>query len=167
MMRPKVNRGRRTSPQRSAVVSDAARRSAGILPIMVLIVAACAGSPSGASESESADVRSASVASIAEAPMTYVGKTVEVTGQLTNIGTDYFTDLQVALRDQHGNAVYVIPWLPLAYPPMPPGAARERPPALSDYLDKHVKLTGMLERTDLKGVGEVYALRVGSAEKIP
>jgi hypothetical protein len=99
--------------------------------------------------------------------MTYVGKTVEVTGQLTNIGTDYFTDLQVALRDQHGNAVYVIPWLPLAYPPMPPGAARERPPALSDYLDKHVKLTGMLERTDLKGVGEVYALRVGSAEKIP
>ena len=53
--------------------------------------------------------------------MTYVGKTVEVTGQLANIGTDYFTDLQVALRDQYGNAVYVIPWLPLAYPPLPPG----------------------------------------------
>jgi hypothetical protein len=142
-------------------------RSAGLLSIVVLIVAACAGSPLGAGESESADVRNASVASIAGAPMSFVGKTVEVTGQLANVGTDYFTDLQVALRDQHGNFVYVIPWLPLAYPSPPPGTARARLPALSDYLDKHVKLTGILERTDLKGVGEVYALRVESADKIP
>lgn len=99
--------------------------------------------------------------------MTYLGKTIEVTGQLASVGTNYFTDLQIALRDQYGNAVYVIPWLPLAYPPSPPCVPRERPPALSDYLDKRVKLTGVLERTDLKGVGEVYALRVGSAEKLP
>ena len=37
-------------PRRSAAASDTTRRSAGVLPIMVLIVAACAGSPSGASE---------------------------------------------------------------------------------------------------------------------
>ena len=148
-------------------MGDNARRSAGLLAIIVSIVAACAGSSSDAGESESKDMFSASVAAIAQAPMTYLGKTVEVTGRLANIGTNYFTDLQVALRDEDGNAVYVIPWLPLAYPPAPPGMARERPPTLSDYLDKTVKLTGVLERADLRGVGEVYALRVGSAEKIP
>jgi hypothetical protein len=97
--------------------------------------------------------------------MSFLGRTIELTGRLANIGTDYFTDLQVALLDQHGNFIYVIPWLPLAYPPLPPGTSRATPPALSDYLGKHVTLTGMLERTDLKGVGEVYALRVESAEK--
>ena len=100
-------------------MSDTTRRFAGLLSTIVWIVAACAGSPSGASESDSADMRSASVASIAEAPMTYLGKTIEVTGQLASVGTNYFTDLQIALRDQYGNAVYVIPWLPLAYPRVP------------------------------------------------
>ncbi len=111
-------------------------------------------------------VLNSSVEALAVNPEKYLGRTVQVSGRLENMGKNYFTDLRVVLRDDGGNSVYVIPWLPVELPPSPPGASKARPPTLSQYLDKTVKLIAVLERATLKGVGGVYSLRVQSAEII-
>jgi len=118
----------------------------------------------GAERNEAAAV---SVRALAETPEAYFGRRIEVSGQLENAGTNYFTDLRVVLEDSEGNAIYVTPWLPLEFPPSPPGVSRPRPPTLSDYLGKRVKLVAILEHTTFKGIGEVYSLRVKSAAIIP
>jgi hypothetical protein len=105
-----------------------------------------------------------SLKELAANPESYLGRTVQVTGRLENIGKNYFTDLRVGLKGEDGAFVYVTPWLPLELPPSPPGGSRPSPATLSEYLDRTVNLRGVLERVTLKGAGEVYSIRVESAE---
>jgi hypothetical protein len=101
---------------------------------------------------------------LAENPEQYLGKTFRVTGKLRNIGENYFTDLKVILEDDKSNFLYVRPWLPLEFPPTPPGHAERRKPVLSQYIGQQVELMTTLERGNLKKVGEVYFLSVKSAK---
>jgi hypothetical protein len=105
-----------------------------------------------------------SLKALAENPGQYLGKTFRVTGKLRNIGENYFTDLRVILEDDKFNFFYVRPWLPLEFPPTPPGHSDRRRPVLSQYLGQQVELTTALERGTLKKVGEVYFLSVKSAK---
>lgn len=105
-----------------------------------------------------------SLKALAENPGQYLGKTFRVTGKLRNIGENYFTDLRVILEDDKFNFVYVRPWLPLEFPPTPPGHSDRRRPVLSQYLGQQVELTTALDRGTLKKVGEVYFLSVQSAK---
>jgi hypothetical protein len=88
-------------------------------------------------------------------------KPVTVEGVLSNQGTNYFTDLQVVLKDGRGpgQGVIVQPWLPIELPPSPAGAKSSRP-TLSDYLGKRVVLDGVLTDGFVNGVGTTKVLRV-------
>ena len=72
-----------------------------------------------------------SLKALAENPGQYLGKTFRVTGKLRNIGENYFTDLRVILEDDKSNSIYVRPWLPLEFPPTPPGPSDRRRSVLS------------------------------------
>jgi hypothetical protein len=64
---------------------------------------------------------------------------------LVNQGTNYFTDLQVILKDgdeKSAGGVRVQPWLPTELPPRRSGS--KSPATLSDYLGKRVVLEGVL-----------------------
>ena len=92
----------------------------------------------GSGDDQPPDVALTALAANAER---YLDDRVTVVGRLDNVGTNYFTDLRVALRDPVAPEVfvYVRPWLPVELPPGPSGA-RERPPVLSDYLAHMVEL---------------------------
>ena len=120
------------------------------------------GQPKKAESNEKPVLRT-SVKSIAENPERYLKKAVRLTGRLENQGRNYFTDLNVVLKDAQGNFVHVRPWLPVALPPSPPGPTPKRPEVLSQYLGKQVELTAAVDRGTLGKTGEVYFLDVTSA----
>jgi len=105
-----------------------------------------------------------SLQSLAEDPAPHLGKTYRISGSLKNKGRNYFTDLRLVLEDAECNFVYVRPWLPLEYPPPPPGRPDLKKAGLSFYLEKEVELTATVERGSLKVVGEVTYLSVKSAK---
>src|SRR5262245_34575674 len=110
-----------------------------------------------------------SVESLSAHPESYVGKTLRVTGTLENQGSNYFTDLRVALRDALGNAIRVRPWLPTSLPPGPsrPGGGTKAPPTLSQFLGKKVELTSEVNQGQLPPRDEkVYFLQVKSARVV-
>ena len=108
----------------------------------------------------------ASVKSLVESAEKFLKKTVRISGRLENAGKNYFTDLDVVLKDAQGNSIRVRPWLPVALPPPPPGPVGKRPEVLSQYLGKEVELTGVVERGTVRKAGEVYLLEVKSARVV-
>ena len=98
-----------------------------------------------------------SIEAVAENPEAYLGRTLQLTGRLENRGTSYFTDLDLAIRDERGRFVRVRPWLPLEMAPGSQGAV------LSQFLDRRVALTGVLVREPLRNVGPTYLLEVEEA----
>lgn len=150
------------------MVRFAARRTGMLLMTFIVTAWSCCYAVAVTEGSEGAvDVfAAASVEALARNPESFLGKPVEVSGWLRNIGDNYFTDLRLALTDEQGNFVYVTPWLPIALPTLPRGYSGERPPVLSDYIDHKVELVGTLEQSRFKNVGDVYALRVRSAQKL-
>lgn len=101
---------------------------------------------------------------VTEDPAKYLSSTFRVRGKLRNKGKNYFTDLQLVLEDEKCNFIYVRPWIPLEFPPPPPGRSEKKQVALSQYLGKQVELTTTIEKGRLKIVGEVYFLNVKSAK---
>jgi hypothetical protein len=89
----------------------------------------------------------------------YGDKLIRVKGELVNSGTNYFTDLKIALGDGRGGSIQVQPWLPLEVPPARPGGQKKRPALLSDYLGRQVRLTGKWVKQD-----GGFALQVDQAE---
>ena len=89
----------------------------------------------------------------------YADKLVQVKGELSNSGTNYFTDLKVTLSDGQGNSIRVQPWLPISVPPPRPGGPRNRPALISDYLGKTLRLLGKWVKQD-----EGFILQVEKAE---
>ena len=112
------------------------------------------------------EIAAMSLPSIAGDPAPHMGKTYRIIGKLRNKGRNYFTDLRVVLEDEKCESVYVYvrPWLPLEFPPPPPGHPELKKPGLSQFLDKQVELTATVERGTLKTVGEVYYLSVKAAK---
>lgn len=88
---------------------------------------------------------------------------VVVSGTLENEGKNYFTDLQVVLKDSQGNRFLVRPWLPTSLPPRPPGTG-QAPPTLASFLGKQIELTAVVEKGDLRKTPGVYYLDVKSAK---
>lgn len=78
-------------------------------------------------------------------------------GKLQNAGTNYFTDRRIVLKDSKGE-IDVQAWLPLTA--AEPSSGSDKPEVLSDYLGKHVVLTGMVSKQPIKGVGvtEVFVV---------
>jgi hypothetical protein len=108
-----------------------------------------------------------SVASVSARPEDYLGKTFRVTGTLENQGSNYFTDLRVALRDAQGNTMRVRPWLPTSVPPGPSRPGAKSPATLSQFLGKKVELTAEVARGPLPPKEEqVYFLQVKSARVV-
>lgn len=118
--------------------------------------------------SEILSLETVSIRELIEKGETLLGKRIRVAGKLENIGKNYFTDLKVVLKDpdhENGDFIYVRPWLPLEFPPGPPGSrAQEKPETLSQYLGQTVELTAVLKNALLKHVGEVRLLEVESAQ---
>ncbi len=112
------------------------------------------------------EIAAISLPSLASDPAAHVEKTYRIIGKLRNRGRNYFTDLQVVLEDEKCDSIYVYvrPWLPLEFPPPPPGRPELKKPGLSQFLDKRVELTATVERGSLKTVGEVYYLSVKAAK---
>lgn len=108
---------------------------------------------------------SVSVERIVSAPAAFRGERVVVSGRLTSVGANYFTDLRVVLTEPGSPEIFihVRPWLPVELPPSPPGAKTARPPLLSDYLDHMVELIAVVGHGPLKPVGAVDYLAVESA----
>jgi hypothetical protein len=128
----------------------------------ILVIAACALAAGACCKRQACNssVPAVSVTKLTERPAGYLGRTVTVNGLLRNAGGNYFTDLRLELSDGRA-AVVVQPWLPLEVPPMRTGAGGNRPPVLSDYLGKKVKITGCLRKD-----GEIFLLEVQQAEII-
>jgi hypothetical protein len=99
----------------------------------------------------------ASIEIVAGNPEAFLGKTVQLTGRLENRGTNYFTDMELAITDEDGHFVRVRPWLPLEV------AQGNSQRTLSQFLERPVALTGVMVRDSLQGVGETYLLEVDSA----
>lgn len=92
--------------------------------------------------------------------------TVRVRGVLTNVGTNYFTDLRVVIADptRPGEASLIVqPWLPTEVRPRPGGT---KPPVLSDFLDKEVILTGQVAVRPVKGQPPAKTFIVKDAEVV-
>lgn len=117
---------------------------------------------------EMSSVENVSMRQLIENKESFLGKEIRVTGNLENIGKNYFTDLKVVLRnpdEENGDFIYVRPWLPLEFPTLPPGApSSKRPDTLSKYLGQTVELIGLFNKGNLKHVGEVRLLEVESAK---
>jgi hypothetical protein len=110
-----------------------------------------------------------SIRQLAERPGDYLNKSVKVSGTLVNQGKNYFTDLLLVLKDDESKTVYVKPWLPASLPPAPPGRGgnEKRPEVLTDYLNKKVELTAVVQKGELRRAGDVYYLEVHSARRLP
>ena len=113
---------------------------------------------------EKEEIPELSLKVVTEDPAKYLGRTFRVSGKLRNKGKNYFTDLQLVLEDEKCNFIYVRPWIPLEFPPSPPGHPEKKKVALSHYLGKQVELTTTIEKGRLKIVGEVFFLNVKSAK---
>ena len=106
---------------------------------------------------------------LAAQPEKYLKRTISVTGTLANQGTNYFTDVRIVLKDDQGHSIPVRPWLPTSLPPSPPGrptGGEKQPAVMSDFLDKKVELVAMVQKGELRRVGNVYFLEVTSARVI-
>ena len=140
------------------------------IPIIVLFQLSVAGLPTYActqlvTNSDQESIMAISVKQLAERGDAMLGRRVRVVGILKNIGTNYFTDLRVVLKDPSldGGFVYVRPWLPIELPPaLPRGRPEKTPDTLSKYLDQRVELTAVFKKATLKHVGEVRLLEVES-----
>jgi hypothetical protein len=106
------------------------------------------------------------IAELQKNPAAYAGKVLKVDGTLENAGKNYFTDRRLVLRQHEGADTMPVQWpgLPLDVP-RAPGASKNRPSTLSDYLGKKVLVVGVLERvTGPDGVAQ-YTLTIRSASK--
>ncbi len=88
------------------------------------------------------------------------GPVITLDGKLQNAGTNYFTDRRIVLRDLKGE-IHVQAWLPLTA--SEPETGDDKPEVLSDYLGKQVRLTGMVTKQPIKGVGLTEVLVVEHA----
>jgi hypothetical protein len=112
------------------------------------------------------DARLVSIPALAADPDRYVGQSVQIRGRLVNVGTNYFTDLRLALSDSAGaRFVYLSPFLPLAIAPAPRGGAAPAPPTVSQYLGERLIVRGVVVEGRLKNVGATYLIDVESARR--
>ncbi len=102
----------------------------------------------------------ATVAQLSRDAAAWRDRCVTVSGRLGNAGGNYFTDLRLELADSTGAAVAVKPWLPLELPPPRPGAPRQRPAVLSDYLGKRVTIRACLRRDTEPSYLEVQSIEI-------
>lgn len=102
------------------------------------------------------------VKALLDAPARHRDQPFRVAGTLANLGTNYFTDQRIVLRDADGRTIPVRPWLPMEMPKGPPGAPK-RGEVLSDYLGKSVVLEATLVRGDMPRLGVVDYLKVERA----
>ncbi len=101
---------------------------------------------------------------LADSTSEYVDKDISVVGTLKNEGKNYFGDLRIYLLDQEDNKVPVLPWLPLSIPPLPDNSKVDPPRVLSAYLNKRVRIEGVIKENTSKRIKEKYVLAVQSAE---
>jgi hypothetical protein len=91
------------------------------------------------------------LAALARATRDFVDQVVVVTGNVQHVGADYVTDPFFVLIDSDGNWLRVDAWAPLEVPPSPPGMIGRRPLEMRDYLEKWVRLVGMIRQDARRG----------------
>lgn len=129
--------------------------------LLMAVVSGCCHGGAG-----KAGYRKVEIARLAAEPARMLGHRLEVSGQLQNLGTNYFADLNLVLMDKEGRSIAVSAWLPLSVPPPRPGSdPRNRPALISDLLGKEVRLQGVWEKQTTEG-GEKYTFRVEKHEII-
>jgi hypothetical protein len=116
-----------------------------------------------ATEAPAQPVQVLSIKDVALTPEKYLNRKIRLTGTLVNLGTNYFKDRRIALRDTEGNTIEIQPWLPLEIPQ----GSRSNPPTLAGYLDKRVEIVGAVKSKTTEDGGESLVLDVKSAEVIP
>jgi len=102
--------------------------------------------------------RPVALAALAANPAGWAGKRVIVVGTLENVGTNFFTDRRIVLKDSSGVFVDAAMPAPISVAPGPIGSPPPSFPALSDFLGERIEFTGEVIEMDIRGVGKVWGV---------
>jgi hypothetical protein len=95
---------------------------------------------------ETQKILEVSIFELIENPEKYLNRTIKVIGVLKNIGKSYFVNPKFVLQGESGDYIEVNAWLPLEFPPLPPGVELPGEKTIGDYLEKKLRLEGTLKR---------------------
>jgi M6 family metalloprotease-like protein len=114
----------------------------------------------------SAATNDTTVNAVVNSPEKFLGKPISLSGRIENTGTNFFTDLRLALTDLTGKSISMQLKAPTEVPPTPPGKVPPGPPSgpVSTFLNKQVVVTGSVVRKEIPGQGTAYVFQVTNVQ---